>query len=178
MKISLPKLKAILLYCATFTKPELLGKVKLMKLFYFIDFTHLKIFGSPITYDSYVHLEHGPIPSSIKNLVDSVDDDIDNAVLSDTIKIERLISSDMHRVIPLRKFNENDAKLFSDTELQTLASVCKRFENKNARFIEDESHRESPWKKTGLLDNIPYELASEDPDCKTTKEEIILATEI
>jgi hypothetical protein len=65
MNIPIQKLKAMILFFATFTDPRLLGKKKLMKLFYFADFGHVKRYASPITYDNYVHLEHGPIPSAI-----------------------------------------------------------------------------------------------------------------
>ncbi|NCN39598.1 MAG: SocA family protein, partial [Candidatus Aenigmarchaeota archaeon] len=77
MKIPTAKLKAILLYFCNYTDTTFLGKTKLMKLFYFADFTHLKQFGSPITYDTYVKLEHGPIPSTIKSLVDTACENID-----------------------------------------------------------------------------------------------------
>ena len=89
MNIPVPKLKAILLYFANYTNSRFLGKVKLMKLFYFLDFLHVKKYGAPITYDTYVNLVHGPIPSAIKNLIDTADDDFDNSILADTIKFEK-----------------------------------------------------------------------------------------
>lgn len=145
-----------------------------MKLFYFLDFIHLKNFGSPVTYDNYVHLEHGPIPSVIKNLVDNVANDIDNALLSDVIKIECAAGHDIQRIVPLRPFDKKDEKYFSKTELETMQKVCAKFGNKNTKYIEDSSHNEAPWKETNLLDNIPYSLAAEDNDCKMTKEELEL----
>jgi len=137
MKIPLKKLKAVILYFCTYTDIKFLGKVKLMKLFYFADFMHLKQYGAPITYDTYVHLEHGPIPSAIMNLVNSASDDIDNSELADTITVEKPEGTDMCRIIGLRKFSDMDAKLFSKAELETLKKVCIRFGNKNTQHIED-----------------------------------------
>lgn len=174
MKLPLRKLKAVILYFCSFTDSKFLGKVKLMKLFYFTDFMHLKKYGAPITFDTYVNLEHGPIPSSIKNLVDTVSDDIDNSVLADTISIERPVGTDMCRIIGLRKFSDTDAKLFSQAELETLKRVCIRFGEKNTKFIEESSHKEAPWKQTNFLDAIPYSLASKDSDCQVSKEELEL----
>lgn len=174
MKIPIPKLKAIILYFCQNTERRFLGKTKLMKLFYFLDFIHLKNYGTPVTYDNYVHLEHGPVPSVIKNLVDSVENDIDDALLADTIKIEHCNEQDMHRIVPVRIFDKKDEKYFSETELEILQKVCVRYSNKNTKYIEDASHNEAPWKKTNLLDDIPYSLASEDDDCKMTKEELEL----
>lgn len=178
MKISLPKLKAIILYFGTYTDPKFLGKVKLMKLFYFLDFLHVKRFGAPVTYDSYINLEYGPIPSMIKNLIDTADDDIDNSLIADTITVEKIDGSDIHRIIPTRKFTENDKKYFSDNELEILKKVCLRFGNKNTKEIVDASHNEAPWKKTKFMDTIPYTLAVDDPDCIATEEEISLITNI
>jgi len=176
MKISLPKLKAIILYFGTYTDPNFLGKVKLMKLFYFFDFMHVKKFGAPVTYDSYVNLEYGPIPSAIKNLVDTADDDADNSVLADTISVQKIEGMDIHRVIPTRKFSENDKKHFSDNELDILKKICLRFGSSNTKDIVDASHKEAPWKKTKLLDPIPYTLATKDSDCLVSEEEIRLLT--
>lgn len=178
MKIPLPKLKAILLYFATHTDTKYLGKVKLMKLFYFLDFMHLKTYGAPVTYDSYIKLNHGPIPSFIKNLVDDAADDIDHSVLSDIIHFERPASTKMYKILPNREFTEKDKEYFSETEFEILAKVCVRYGNDNTGKIEDASHKESAWRETSFLEKIPYSLAAQDPDSKVSKEEIELLLQI
>jgi len=178
MRIPLRKLKAIILFFGTYTDTKFLGKVKLMKLFYFLDFTHLKQYGTPVTFDTYVHLEHGPIPSTIMNLVDTATEDIDNSFLADTITIERPLGTQMCRMVPSRKFSEADAGYFSDTEMETLKKVCARFGDKNTKEIEDASHKEAPYSRTKSLETIPYELAAEDSDCLISKEEIKLLLEL
>lgn len=172
MNIPIPKLKAILLYFGAYTDKRFLGKVKLMKLFYFLDFMHVKKYGAPVTYDTYVNLEHGPIPSAIKNLIDTADDDIDSSILADTITFEKSNNQNMHRVKPLRNFTEKDKKYFSPNELEILQMVCQRFGDKNTKQIEDASHKEAAWKETNLLETIPYSLATKDKDCIVSKEEI------
>ena len=147
MNIPLAKLKAILLFFGNCTDTKFLGKVKLMKLFYFLDFLHVKKYGVPVTYDIYVNLEHGPIPSAIKNLVDTASDDIDSSVLADSISFETPDGTNMFRVHPLRKFNGNDEKLFSKSELDILNLVCKRFYDTNTKQIEETSHSEYLMKK-------------------------------
>ncbi len=178
MKIPLPKLKAMLLFFGKHTDQRMLGKTKLMKLFYFVDFGHLKKYGTPITYDTYVHLEHGPIPSGIKNLVDTATDDIDNSVLTDTISINTSKENYLQRIIPSRDFTERDERYFSNTELETMFKVCERFKDKTAKEIEDAAHKENPWKKTSLLEIIPYQLAIEDNDCLVEREDIELLFKI
>ncbi len=178
MKIPLVKLKAILLYLANNTDAKFLGKVKLMKLFYFLDFMHIKKYGTPVTYDTYIHLEHGPIPSAIKNLIDTADDDLDSSALADTIHFEHPKGTQMSRILPNRKFTEKDKKLFSETELDILKKVCELFGNKNTQYVEKISHKEAPWDKTSFLDKIPYELAAEDSDSDFNREDITLALKI
>jgi uncharacterized phage-associated protein len=175
MNIPLAKLKAILLFFGNYTDTKFLGKVKLMKLFYFLDFMHVKKYGTPITYDTYVNLEHGPIPSGIKNLVDTASDDVDDSILADTISFETPQGTRMCRVIPSRKFTEKDEKLFSKSEMEILNVVCQRFKDSNTKTIEQASHDEAPWKETSLLDAIPYTLAAKDPDCIVSFADIELA---
>ena len=172
MNIPLPKLKAILLYFCSNTDRRFLGKTKLMKLFYFLDFMHLKKYGTPITYDKYVHLEHGPIPSVIKNLVDSASNDLDNSLLSDTIMIEHCDGLGMQRITATHPFIVEDERYFSATEMEIMRSVCQRFGDKNTKFIKDAAHSEAPWRKTAMLEEIPFSLVVEDNDCRVTKEEI------
>ncbi|MCX6712762.1 MAG: Panacea domain-containing protein [Candidatus Vogelbacteria bacterium] len=178
MDLPIVKLKAIILFFGNYTDTKFLGKVKLMKLFYFLDFMHVKKYGSPVTYDSYINLEHGPIPSAIKNLIDTASDDIDNSMLADTLSFETPAGTKMCRVVPSRKFTETDKKLFSQTEFDTLKSVCERFGDKNTKYIEDASHKEAPWRETSLLETIPYTLATLDDDCQVSKEEIEMLLKI
>lgn len=174
MKISLPKLKAMLLFFSTYTDSRFLGKVKLMKLFYFVDFEHVRRYGAPITFDKYVHLERGPIPSTIKNLVDTVEDDFENSILGDTITVEMGIGG-LHKIISSRKFTEKDARYFTESEIKILSEITERFCDSNAQEMENISHKENPWKDTELLDYIPYSLAIDDID---QKEAIDLAMQL
>lgn len=176
MRININKLKAILLYFSLNT--EHLGKVKLMKLIYFLDFMHVKKYGAPVTYDSYTNLKHGPIPSTVKNMIDDAEEDIEHSNLKDVINIEiwrkGRTEKVMCKIVPTRKFSENDKKYFSETEFEILGKVATRFKESTADQIEEASHKESPWKDTKYLDQIPYSLAARDPDSEVSEEEIEL----
>jgi uncharacterized phage-associated protein len=178
MKITVEKLKAMIFFFATNTDSNLLGKVKLMKLFYFADFGHVKKYGMPITYDNYINLEHGPVPSGILNIINAVENDIDVARLADTISVETNEGSPMKRIKCYRKFTEEDTKYFSVSEMKVLKEVCDRFAHKNTKYLEDQSHKEAAWSKTNELQDIPYSLAAEDLDCEVTKEDIELALKV
>ncbi|HLD27026.1 MAG TPA: Panacea domain-containing protein [Patescibacteria group bacterium] len=180
MKIPPAKLKAILLYFCNYTDTKFLGKTKLMKLFYFLDFMHLKQYGSPVTFDTYVKMEHGPIPAIIKLYVDTACENIDESFLFDTIYCERIKTIDirMYKILPVRKFAEKDKKLFSVTELEILEKICARYGNKNTAYIEEASHKEAAYQKTCIGQTIPYTIATEDEDCLVEKENIELLMKI
>ena len=172
------KLKAMIRYFASHTEPELLGKKKLMKLFYFTDFCHVKKYAAPITYDNYVHLEHGPIPSTILNLVSAVESDKDDSILGDVLKIEMRDGSNMKRIITYKTFSDQDKEYLNNTELKILDEVCKKFFSSTGKNIEDASHQEAGWLMTRELESIPYTLAVNDSDCLVDKEDIETLLEI
>lgn len=172
MDIPIKKLKAMVLFFATYTDSRLLGKKKLMKLFYFTDFGHVKKFASPITYDNYVHLEHGPIPSAILNLVDTVETDINESILGDIMSIESKEGSNMKRMVVSRAFSKEDAEYFAPSELQMMEEIATRFKDSTGKTIEEASHKEAAWSKTSTLESIPYTLAVGDPDCLVSEEDI------
>lgn len=174
MKLSLPKLRAIILYFTNNTNTKYLGKVKLMKLFYYLDFKHVKKFGAPVTYDTYVNMEYGPVPSFIKNMVDYASEDLENSPLNDIVKFETPKKTQMRKVLPRRKFTEDDKGLFTSTELEMLATVSKLFGNMKTEKIKELSHKEAPWRETEYLEEIPYTLAALDDDCEVKTEEIDL----
>jgi len=172
MKAPIPKLKAMIRFFASNTDLRLLGKKKLMKLFYFTDFGHVKKYASPITYDTYIHLEHGPVPSTILNLISSVETDLDHSLLGDALSVQREVNNPLRRIVPTEAFSEKDAEYFTKSELLTMKEVCARFATATGRFIEARSHEESAWVNTDELDEIPYTLAINDPDCQVSEEEI------
>lgn len=168
----------MLKYFCQNTNPKHLGKTKLMKLFYFLDFTHVKKYGAPITGDTYFHLEKGPIPSAIKNLIDSLDDEPELSILADTIEIQKNMGSMMHKIVCSQNFADSDKEYFSEIEMQTLKFVCDKYSDYTTREIVDASHAESPWRKTQECSQIPYSLAADDPDCEVEKAEIELLSKV
>lgn len=178
MKIPLPKLKAMLLYFANNTNEKNLGKVKLMKLFYFCDFEHVRKYGAPITFDTYIHLEHGPIPSVIKNLVDTLCDSPEESTLADTIECEKLSRIHLIKAVEDRKLTDDDLLLFSQAELQTLREVTSRFRNSNTKSIEEEAHRDRAWLDTDMLQEIPYKYAFDGEVYNSTPDDLDLLLKI
>ena len=136
---------------------QYLGKTKLMKLLYFLDFGHYENTGESMTNDKYVWYTHGPVPSRGGRVLDYMDDE--NIIKRAKLKFRSRIQE---RYLANLKF---DASLFSSSELLALERTAKYFEDYSTQEIEDEAHRDIPWllskpeagkKRGGYID---YELA-------------------
>lgn len=176
MTITTPrKLEAILAYFTNNTDTRYLGKVKLMKLFYYLDFTHVRGYGVPVTYDTYYNLEHGPIPTTIKDLADSFEKNPEGHFFQRAVTCEHPKNTKMCRFLPAREFTEQDAGLFTASELEVLKAVCEKYKDTTTDQIEAESHSEAPWSATKYTQRIPYSLAARDKDSKVSEADIELA---
>lgn len=174
MKLSLPRLRAIILYFTNNTNTKYLDKAKLMKLFYYLDFKHVKKYGAPVTYDTYVNMDRGPVPSFIKNMVDYASEEPEDSPLDNVVEFETPSQPRVKRILPKRKFTIKDKSLFTPTEFEMLTEVSKIFENMKTDEIRELSHKEAPWRETEYLEEIPYSLAVLDDDCEVKAEEIDL----
>ena len=149
-----------------------------MKLFYFLDFEHTKQYGIPVTFDMYYHLEKGPIPSFIMNLVDEASED-GIETLRDTISFQRPKGTQrMVQAVAQRDFTKSDVESLLPSELKILEQISKKFYNYTADAIIEESHKEAPWIETKISQIIPYSLAAMDATSNFTEQEIELAVKI
>jgi len=100
------------------------------------------------------------------NLVNSVADNEESAILSDTIYIEKSQFSSMQKIRCHNTFSDDDKKCFSENELNILQKICKVFGEKDTAYIVKASHNEAAWLKTHVAEQIPYQLATDDPEEK------------
>lgn len=143
MSLDRRKFEQAVLYFVHECQNEHLGRVKLMKLLYYLDFDHLERHHRSVTGDDYIHLKHGPVPKSAREILDSMD--------GGTLCIEHVdvgAENQQHRFIPMVSY---DLSVFSVEELETLRAVANRWRDTSSIGIEDASHRETPWLST--LDN-------------------------
>ncbi len=146
------KLQQVILYFLEHINNVHLGRTKLMKLLYFVDFDHYERHGQSITGAIYRKLPHGPYPKDAEKLIKRMRE----AGLVREIKVDHKGYA-QHRLITLNaKF---DAAKFSGAELQTLEKVATEWVDASAAQIEAASHREAPWATTEDGKAIDYELA-------------------
>ncbi len=145
------KLQQVILYFLEHINNVHLGRTKLMKLLYFVDFNHYEAHGQPVTGANYRKLPHGPYPDKIEKFIEKME----AADLVREVKVSKGYTQ--RRLITLNgKF---DPAKFSGTELQALERVAADWADATASQIEAATHREAPWAGTKDGKRIDYEMA-------------------
>lgn len=146
------KLQQVILYFLEHINNVHLGRTKLMKLLYFVDFDHYETHGQSVTGAVYRKLPHGPYPKNAEKVIKKME----KIGSLREIKVDHK-GFTQHRLITLNaKF---DPAKFSGAELQTLERVAADWANATAAEIEAATHREAPWAATQDGKTIDYEMA-------------------
>ena len=150
--------------------------VKLMKLFYYLDFISVRETGKSVTNDTYFHLPYGPIPSFIKDNIDSLDSKVKeeekkilNPNQADTPSWLQ-ISSVFDGILVLNVKGKGktanpvdgqnfDSNKMSEYEKGLLADIVKDLGKKSVQEIVNMTHNEPPYAQTSPSQVILYDLA-------------------
>lgn len=152
MTVAMETYREAILYFLQACDNDYLGKTKLMKLLYYLDFDHYEQFNLSVTGDVYRKLPYGPVPSEAATVLDWLEWDgaIEHVRLS---RGERL----QDRYTPLR---EADLSIFAATERAVLERVAEAKATLSLATISEATHREAPWRLTnGIGSIIPYDYA-------------------
>ena len=128
-----------------------LGKTKLNKLLYFLDFDHFEKYGTSVTDDSYINKDLGPVPEHSEEIVCAMQE----AKLLE-VHPEPLIDYIRYTLLPL---GQHDPSAFLPTEMEMLCGVADKWHHHTAQEIVIASHGEAPWIATRKGEQIPYALA-------------------
>lgn len=149
--LDIAKLEQVLLYLLQNANNEHLGKVKLMKLLYYIDFDHFERYDRPVTGASYMKFAHGPVPQDVDLLLRIMQQE-------GKIEIEHVPAFNYLRT-KYTAHVEPDFGLLDHEERETVARVAGKWEDFSMRQIVDATHNEAPWLGVALGEEIPYHLA-------------------
>lgn len=151
------KLCEAIVYFAQNTRK--LGKTKLFKLLYFLDFEHFKQTGRSVTGSEYHAWPKGPVPVKLYEEIEKPSADLLACVSIEAIPTLR---GAMFKVAAKKKF---DSKHFTKRELKLLEELATRYKDATADQMIEETHLENrPWHevyevKGGKQERIPYEMA-------------------
>ena len=146
------KLQQVILYFLERINNVHLGRTKLMKLLYFVDFDHYEAHGYSVTGARYRKLPHGPYPDKIEKIIKKMEE----AGWVREVKTKYKGFTQTRLITLEAKF---DAAKFSGAELQTLERVAAKWADATAAQIEAATHREAPWAGTTDGKTIDYEMA-------------------
>jgi uncharacterized phage-associated protein len=113
-----------------------LDQMKIAKLVFLADRVHLLRYGRPITGDRYVCMEHGPVPSVTRDLVNArIADDLDAETMHEYFDVRRT------RQYPeLVAKREADLEVFSDSDIEVLKEVAEKYGKRTAWQLRDLAH--------------------------------------
>ncbi|MGU3665057.1 Panacea domain-containing protein [Methylobacterium sp. A49B] len=137
-----------------------LGKTKLYKLLYFLDFEHYKLTGRSVTGLNYNAWPMGPVPVALHEEITMPSEDLAKAITFG----ERIVAGDraMLTIDPKIPFEDRH---FSKREIRILHDLRDRYFNASADQMVEETHLENlPWHKVYEEQGkrqapIPYDMA-------------------
>ncbi|MBI1976835.1 MAG: DUF4065 domain-containing protein [Candidatus Omnitrophica bacterium] len=131
------KLKGAILFFLNRINNVYLGKTKLMKLIYYADYEWIQKKSAPLTGDTYIALQHGPVPKHS----DDVLAEMEKQQWIQCAKT-KFHDYDQNRYIALAK---EEQKFLTHDELHHLEEIAKRFEHWTATQMSESTHEEWPW---------------------------------
>lgn len=151
-KINEKKYKNTVLFFANKIRNHTLGKLKMMKLLYYLDFGYFEKYGRSVTGDSYLRFENGPVPRMGEKILKEMNGKgikITNRKISEGYR-------DQQHIEPLLAF---DLGIFEKEELVMLEETASKWEKFTGTEMKNASHGEAPWIATKPNEIIDYNLA-------------------
>jgi uncharacterized phage-associated protein len=125
-----------------------INKMKALKLVFFADRYHVRKYGRLLTNDSYVAMEHGPVPSKTKDIAES------NDYLEEAIKEYSQEFVDPINNLVICSINTVDENVFSESDLEALNFAWDTFGHLDQFQLRDITHYYPEWYK--FKDKLPY----------------------
>ncbi|MFA5155056.1 MAG: type II toxin-antitoxin system antitoxin SocA domain-containing protein [Patescibacteria group bacterium] len=155
MRISVPeknmkKFKEVLLYVLgrIGAKPNI-GESVLCKLMYFIDFDFYERYEKQLMGAVYIKNHHGPTPAAFTRIIAEMEEKEEI-----TPAIRQRYKYQQKKYLPLRN---PDLSLITAEEQKHIDWVLARLSDKNAKEMEEYSHRDVPWITAEEQSVIDYE---------------------
>ncbi len=151
-KINQKKYKNAILFFAKKIQNGTLGKLKLMKLLYFLDFDFFEKYGRSVTEDEYLRFENGPVPRMAEKILKEMDG-------KEIAITKRRVADGLNDQMHIEALKDFDIHVFTREELLMLEEIADKWERFSGSEMKNASHGEAPWIATKPNDVIDYNLA-------------------
>lgn len=145
------KYKQAILYFANRIPANELGRKKLYKLLYFLDFNYFHEHGRSLTGETYRKLEMGPAPSHFHAIVREME--AEGAAKECTLPTAKGYS-DRKSIEALKQY---DLSVFTAKEKEALKEVVSKYGKLNGNEIGELSHNDPPWLLAKENEPLDYE---------------------
>ncbi len=151
-KINEKKYKNAILFFAKKIQNGTLGKLKMMKLLYYLDFDFFEKYGTSVTGDEYLRFENGPVPRMGEKMLKTMN--------GKEIKItRRTIGGNYKDQLHIEAAKDFDVSVFTKEELLMLEEIASKWEKLTGTEMKSATHGEAPWIATKPDEVIDYNLA-------------------
>lgn len=143
------KLEELVLYIAEKSKTDpAFGLTKLNKILFAADFYYYGIKGQSITEAVYMHLDQGPVPKNMREVLESL-----QATGRAKIEQSTYFGYSQEKVIGRKGPDLSD---LSEDELTFVDHIIQTLRPYNATQLSRWTHTLNPWLLTGRKEEIPY----------------------
>lgn len=129
------------------------------KIMFFADREHLLDFGRPITGDRYIAMEHGPIPSAIRDLLKS-DSGYPDEILERFH--ERIVVRKAGNIQHVHSKGMGEFPDLSGSDMEYLAAALEKYGGMSFSRLKELSHKdpsyEAAWAESGVANEMNIEL--------------------
>ncbi len=143
------KLEALVVHFAKKT-PLHLGKKKLAKLMYFVDFTAYELQKKSVTGETYMKYHYGPMPVKFYEILKGMEN---KGLIECDEQKEKFVPASVRANV------EPDYSGFSSQEMDIINSITEKYRWSNAKELETQAQSEPPYKMVESGEKIPYHLA-------------------
>lgn len=131
----------------------------IVKVLFFADKEHLNKYGRPILGDTYIHMDNGPVPSAIRDIVTKSvflsPNHLQN--IQDSLTVEP--KENHYKTCAKRQPNLD---YFSQSDIECLESSLEKYGNLSFDALYQLTHKEKCYSQTNDTDNIDYALMIDD----------------
>jgi uncharacterized phage-associated protein len=152
------KMKHVILYFLEHINNIHLGRTKLMKLLYYVDFDNFEKYGAAVSGARYRKLPLGPVPDEAEDVIE----EMERTGEVEQVKSVSFVNGKPTKYVQNRLISKSakfNPSLFTGAELEVIERVAKVWEDATATEMKDASHKEAPWAATEDGKVIDYEMA-------------------